>query len=98
MVQVLSPPNQFWRLGEFFSVFGTNTKRTLVSVMGVGGRARNHLSIHVYLLPPPPLQKKTYATKIPEELFLGPLRQFCVTNYAKEFPENYFLESYVSFT
>ena len=32
-----------------------------------------------------------------EELFSGPLRQFCVINYAKEFSEKYFLRSYANF-
>ena len=31
----------------------------------------------------PPAKKFTYAKKIPEELFLGLLRQFCVISYAK---------------
>ena len=52
--------------------------------------------IGITLYPPPP-QKNYLRKKIPEELFLGGMRQIRVINYAKEFSENYFLGSYVNF-
>ena len=42
-------------------------------------------------------QKNYLRKKILEELFSGPLRQFGVINYAKEFSKKYFLRSYVNF-
>ena len=52
---------------------------------------------HNVTLPPPPPQKNYLRKKILEELFSGPLQQFCVINYAKEFSEKYFLRSYANF-
>ena len=52
-----------------------------------------YFSANVY----PPQQKNYLRKKILEELFSGPLRQFCVINCAKKFSEKYFLGIYVNF-